>query len=763
MREFTYIGKRVPRSDSLPKALGSARYVGDMVLPGMLYGAILRSPHAHARILSIATSQAERLPGVRAVITGNDTLKLKYGLFPRTRDQHLLAVDRVRYMGEEVAGVAATDEDIAHEALSLIKVEYEPLPAVFDAISAMKDGAPQLHEHAAKNIAWHTAVHFGNVNEGFRQSDYVRSESFKSDFISHCQMEPYAALASWDPAGKLDVWMPNMSPFTRRRALSNLLGIPTHLIRVHHCNIGGAFGGRSDVFPAEFVAAILSRKAGRPVRIVYTRQESLANTRMMHAAIFDIKIGIKRDGTIMARDTRVILEGGAYLSSGIMACTSPSTLDEGLYRSPNFKYEGFRIYTNKTPCSMHRNHPMNLGMGTDMVLDMLAEDIGMDPKEIRLRNAIRANETLPSSSVVTSCGLSDSIEKAAEMSGWKQKWGKLPRGKGIGMGSGVCISGFPLGMRLGSSAFVKLNEDGTASVLSGIVDNGQGNESMMVQITADELGVRMEDVVLVNGDTELTPQDPGTYSMTATSVSANAVRLAAQDARQQILDIASGMLEAPSQDLDLRDRKVLVSGSPGKAIPLEDVVRLSFLKGTPILGRGTYMPKPHSVNGWADWGTNKINGQHGPTYTFGTAVAEVEVDEETGKVKVTGFHLATDVGFAINPMAVEGQMESFAVMLLGQMFLEKHDWDEKGKLITGSLAGYKIPTALDAPAITSHIVESHDPDGPYGGKDAGISGTGGVMGAIANAIYDAVGVRIKGLPVTPEDILKALRQGKGKG
>jgi len=760
MREFTYIGKRVPRSDSLPKALGSARYVGDLVLPGMLHGAILRSPYPHARILNIDTSQAEKLPGIRAVITGNDTLKLKYGLFPRTRDQHLLAVDRVRYMGEEVAGVAAIDEDIAHEALKLIKVEYEELPAVFDTISAMKDGAPKLHDHAEKNIAWHTNVHYGNVDEGFRQSDYVRQESFTSAMISHCQIEPYGAVASWEPTGKLNVWMPNMSPFTRRRALSNLLGIPTHLIRVHHCYIGGAFGGRSDVFPAEFVAAILSRKAGKPVKIMYSRQESLANTRMMHGAIFDIKIGVKKDGTILARDTRVVLEGGAYLSSGIMACTSPSTLDEALYRSPNFKYEGLRIYTNKTPCSMHRNHPMNLGMATDMVLDMLAEDIGMDPREIRLKNAIVADETLPSSSVVTSCGLTDSIEKAAQLSGWKQKWGKLPRGKGIGMGCGVCLSGFPLGMRLGSSAFVKLNEDGTASVISGIVDNGQGNESMMVQIAAEELGIKMEDIILVNGDTELTPQDPGTYSMTATSVSANAVRLAAQDARQQILSIASGMLETPQKKLDLRDRKVLVAGDSRKAIPLEDVIRLSFLKGTPILGRGTYMPKPHSLKGWADWSTNKIEGQHGPTYTFGTAVAEVEVDMETGKVKITNFTLATDVGFAINPMAVEGQMESFAVMLLGQVFLEKHDWDEKGNLITGSLASYKIPGALDAPPIKSHIVESHDPDGPYGGKDAGISGTGGVMGAIANAIYDAVGVRVKALPVTPEDILKALRQGK---
>lgn len=768
MSEYSFVGKRVARSDAPAKALGTARYFDDLAFPHMLTGKFLRSPFAHARILNIDVSRAKKAPGVKAIVTAQDTLKQKYGLFPHTRDQYMLALDTVNYMGEEVAAVAALDEDSADEALKLIKVEYEELPAVLDPLEAIREGAIQIHERALRNIAWKTEMHFGDVDKGFLQSDYVYEDSFRSKTISHCPMEPYGAVAIWEPAGKLHVWMPNMSPFTRRRALSNLLGVSLQNIRVHHINIGGAFGGRSDVFPAEFASSLLSMKTGRPVKITFSREESLANMRMGHGAVFTMKVGIKKDGTFVAEELRTILDGGAYLSSGIMACASAATLAEGIYRFQHYHYEGLRIYTNKTPCSMHRNHPTNMLTGLELIIDKMAGDIGMDPVEIRLKNAIKPGETLLSKSVVSSCGLRECIEKVAEASDWKEKRAHQHRPescssgvRGMGIAVGSCISGFPLGMRFSSSAFVKFNEDGTASVITGVVDNGQGNESMMVQVAAEELGITMQEISLVNGDTEITPQDPGTYSMTATFVSANAVKNAAQDAGRQILTIASAMMESPPELLELKDRRVRLRSDPKKSVAIQDVIRQSFLRGNPVMGKGSYMPKPLSQKGWADWAANKMEGQHGTTYTFGAAVAEVEVDRETGEVCVLNLTIADDMGFPINPAAVEGQMQGYAMMLLGQGLVEKCDWEPlTGHLLNNSLLSYHLPTSLETPRMQCCLISSLDPEGPYGGKDAGIGGTGGVLGAIANAIYNATGLYPGELPLTADILLGYIKSKK---
>ncbi len=755
MRDFTYIGKSTPRIDSLPKALGAARFVDDLSLPFMLYGKILRSPYAHARIVSIDTSQAKKLPGVRAVVTSEDTLKRKFGLLPKLRDQPMLAIDKVRYAGEEVAAIAATTEDIAEEALGLIKVEYDELPPVFDAVEAYKEGAPQVHNHVKRNLSFSASVQRGDVEEGLRNSALVRHNTIRTVQTAHCQIEPYGAVANWEE-GKLDVWSPNQSPFTRRRALSNLLGLPLDKIRVHRVYIGGAFGGRSDTFPAEFIAGLLSMKTGKPVKVIYSRRESLVATRTNHAAVYDIKMGVNRDGTIQALEIKGMLEGGAYLSSGTNATGAPGSAVEALYHAENFKYDGIRLYTNKTPSSMYHIQTTPLVMTVELMLDMFAEELGMDPVEMRLKNIMGPNSTTAGGSVISSCKLKECIEKAVELSGWKDKKGRLPPGKGIGVGCGQSASGFPLGIRFGSSAFVKFNEDATATVISGIVDNGQGNENLMVQIAADELGLSLDEVALVNADTELCPQDPGSYSMTAAFVSGNAVRLAAQDARQQILKVASSMMETEPNSLELKDHRIFLKDDPQKAIPLEDAIRLAFLKGNPPLGRGTYIPKPISPRGWADPQAGKFYGQYGPTYTFGCAVAEVDVDMETGKVTINRLILVNDVGFAINPMVVEGQMESYSGLVLGHLMLEKHEWDEKGRLLTDSLQSFHLPTSLDIPPISSNLMDGFDQAGPYGAKDTGP--TGGVSGAIINAIYDATGVVVTELPISAETILKAISE-----
>lgn len=755
MTYFTHVGKSVPRIDSLPKALGAAKFVDDMVLPYMLYGKILRSPYAHARIVNINVTKAKELSGVKALVTANDTLKRKFGLLPRVRDQHMLAVDKVRYFGEEVAAVAAISEDIAEEALGLIKVEYEELPAVFDPIEAQKEGAPQVHEYVKGNLSLSSGVHLGDVEDGFRQSDLVRQTTIRCTQISHCQMEPYGALASWEE-NKLHVWMPNQSPFTRRRALSNLLGLPLDKIRVHRCYVGGAFGGRSDVFPPEFIAGILSMKTGRPVKITYSRQESLANTRTNHGSAYSIKVGVKRDGTIMAVDIKALLEGGAYLSSGINAINSPRHVTESIYHAGSFRYEGQRLYTNKIPCSMYHIQTVPPHLGVDLLLDLLSEDLGMDPVEIRLKNAVSGGGTTLGASLITSCKLKECIKKAVELSMWKEKRGKLPPGWGIGMGLGHGSSGFPMGMRFGSSAFVKFNEDATATVISGIVDNGQGNENLMVQIAAEELGLSMDEVALVNGDSELCPQDPGSYSSTATSVSGHAVMLAAQDAKHQVLAIASNMMEAEVDLLDLKDHRVFFKDNPAKAIPLEDVIRLSFLKGSPPLGRGVFIPKPASPLGWADIMGGKLKGQANYNGTFNCSVAEIEVDIETGKIIWHNLTLVNDTGFAINPLLVEGQMENMAGLVIGHLLTEKHEWNNQGKLLTDSLQAYHIPTSLDMPSIINNIIDSYEPSGPYGAKASGA--VLGVAAAIANAIYNATGVVVTELPISPQSVFKAIQE-----
>ena len=760
MQDYTLIGKRVPRTDSLAKAIGSAKYVGDIVLPRMLYGKILRSPHPHAKILNIDTSKAEALPGVRAVVTGKDSLGLPYGVSSTKLDQYFLCSDGVtRFVGDEVAAVAAEDEDIADEALNLIDVEYEVLPAVFDPLKAMEEGAPQIHDSAQRNISARAFTHSGNVDEGFKQSDYVYEDRFTFSRISHVQMEPYGALASYDSTGKLDMWIPSSCFFIKRTALSYLLKIPLKNVRLNECYIGGHFGGRTDTQAAEFCAALLSIKAGRPVRITYSREETMAAAKQKISSVIDLKIGAKKDGTLVAEDARLIMDGGAFASGWIFQVWVPYWYSEARYYIPNHKYEALRIYTNKTSCSMQRYHGDQLLYAEEHMLDKIAKDLGIDPAEIRLKNVRKAGDVLHSKSKITSFALSETIEKAAAASGWKEKRGKLPKGRGIGLACGVGAAGFYMGFRMNATAIIKFNEDGSATLFTGVVDVGAGNHSMMAQVAAEELGIPMSDIALVCSNPELCPPAPGEYSMFAAFTSAKAVRLAAVDAKQQITRIAAPMLDVEPSSLELKDRRVYVRANPDRGVPLATVIRRAYRVGNGIVGRGSCTPAAMSEAGWADPLREKPEGQLMATYTDGTTVAEVEVDEETGKVKVNNMWLAWDCGKAINPMAVEGQWEGATVTALGETLLEKHEWDEKtGELVTASFLDYKIPTALDTPNITPIIVETIDPEGPYGAKEAGLNASTGVRGAIANAIYDAIGVQIKENPITPEVILKALAE-----
>jgi len=752
MAEHAVIGKSVPRVDAVPKVTGAAQYAGDIVLPRMLFGKILRSPHPHARILSIDTRKAERLLGVKAVITGKrDTAGIRYGLFPGTRDEYALATDTVRYIGDEIAAVAAVDEDTAAEALDLIQVEYQVLPAVFDPIEAMKEGAPQLHEHKPRNKTVVIDTEFGDVAQGFKDADYIREDTFTTVELTHCIPERYGALATCDSSGYIDVWVNNQSPFIKQKALSTTMKIPEHKIRVHRPYLGGAFGSQSEMLKAEFIAAALARKTFRPVRIWLSREETTTCTRQKHPFYMHIKTGVKRDGKLTGVSLRNIADGGAYISTGAIAMMCPIVSILALYRYPSFKYSVDRVCTNKPPHGAMRGHGnQQVFFAQESQLDMIAEELGIDPVDIRLRNAARTGDVAVNKSTLFSVGFAETIEKSAEASGWAKKRGKLPPYKGIGIGCGTYFHGFDYGYRTLSSAIVKFNEEGEVAIFSGNIDNGQGNETLLIQVASEELGLPMKDIRLVNGDTLLCPTDPGTHTMSTTLVTANALKGAAADARQQLFEIAAEALEADPVDLEARDGRIWVKGSPEKGISFRNAVRAGLMKGHAVIGKANYAPPVDPLN----WYEGKIEGQTAGGYSYGTTVAEVEIDRDTGEVTVSKVTVAHDCGFAINPMAVEGSMQGSLMFGLGQGLYERVCLDH-GQVMNPTYLDYTLPTSLQMPEIKTIIVESNDPIGPYNAKGLDTPCMA-ISQAIANAIYDAIGVRITELPITSEKILKAL-------
>lgn len=752
--EYSFIGKSIPRVDARAKVTGEATYTADLKLPRMLVGKILRSPYPHARIVNIDTSKARALRGVHAVVTGKDTAGEKWGVFRYTRDQQLLCVDKVRYVGDEVAAVAAIDEDTAAEALSLIQVEYEELPAVFDCRSAIVPDAPLVHDDHPKNVNVAVKIDVGDVDSAFKGCSLIRDDTFVAEEDSYFMTEPYAVVANSGSDGSIEIWMPNASPHTKAKALSNALKLPLSKVNVRKITIGGAFGGRSDVFPAEFITCLLSIHSQRPVKLVYSREENSIATRMGHAMITTIKTGVNKDGVVLARDIVSWLDGGAYSSTGPIATSVPFLCHEQTYRMENVRFHGYRIYTNKPVRGMIRIHGRSFACGIDTQLDMIAEELGIDPVTIRLRNARRSGETTPTGSYVASCGLVECVEKAAEATNFLEKFKHPAQNRGVGMGLNSVQTGFPLGIRGGSQAFIKFHEDGGATVISGVVDNGQGNDSMLVQIAAEELGLPLEDIRLISADTEVTPTDAGSYSMISTFGGGNAVKSAAADARAQLFEVASEMLEADPADLVAKNRKIFVRGAPDVGISIERVVRKALILGRPIMGRGSFSPQ---VDQKREWVTNP-KGQLSQTFSFGATVAEVEVDPETGQVRALEVTAAQDCGFALNPVVVEGQFEGGVAMGgQGGMLGEEHRW-HKGHLLNSSMLEYKIPIIKDMPEIKPIIVETIDPAGPYGAKEAGMSVAMSAAQAYCNAVGKALGIYFNHYPLTPERILDAIEK-----
>jgi len=759
MKEFSIIGKGSKRVDASAKATGEALFTADLSLPRMLVGKVLRSSLAHARILNVDTSAAERLPGVRAIVTSADSTGEKWGVFRYTQDQAFLPADKVRFIGEEVAAVAAVDEETALEALDLIKVEYEELPAVFTVADALKPGAVLIHESNPGNINVHVHIEVGDVEKGFARSYHVREDTFAAPEESYFQAEPYAVVARFDNAGNLEIWMPNAGPHLKAKPLSNCLRMPLNKVRVRKITIGGAFGGRSEISPADVICSLLARKSGLPVKVAYTREENTIATRQAHSMTASIRTGVDREGRVLSRDITCYMDGGAYSSTGPIATSVPFLCMEQAYRMENVRYNGFRVFTNKPIRGMFRTHGRAFACGVDLQLDMIGEELGIDPVSMRLRNARRAGDHTPTRSFVPSCAMTETIERTAEQSRWSQKWGKLPPYHGIGIGCNSVQTGFPMGIRGGSSAFIKFNEDGGATVISGVVDNGQGNENMLVQIASEELGLLPEDIQLITADTEVTPSDPGSYSMCETFVGGNAVRLAAKDAKRKLFEVAARVLEAKPETLIAADRKIFVRGEPDRSIATARVIRMALGKGQSIAGEGSFWPKVDPRREWVD----NPYGQLSETFSFGTVIAEVKVDPETGLVEVLETWASQDVGFALNPKVIEGQFEGGLTMGgQGGMLTEYHLWDG-GRLLNPGQLEYRLPLAPDMPRINPIIVESDDPAGPYGAKEAGMSVAMSAAQAYVSAICNAIGAPIKEYPLTPDKILEAIEKKGGTG
>jgi len=758
-RDFINIGTRHPRVDGVIKATGEAKYGADLSLPGMLYGKILRSPFPHARILNIDIGRALQMPGVRAVVTGKDTIGFKAGGISGGGDEPYLAMEKVRFIGDDVAAVAAIDEEIAEEALDLIEVEYEVLPTVDDPVAAMRPDAPLIHEHAPKNISLQTDLAYGDVDKAFKACDYVREERFETAPIRHGFLEPHAALAAWDQSGKLSFWGSKQSPYFTYRNMAKAFGTPLSRIRVVQPYIGGGFGGKNEMFGVDFCAALLAQKTGKPVKIVVSQEEVLYAFRQRHPTIIDMKTGLKKDGTLMALEANIVADGGAYLSIGAMSLYLMCAFLCVPYRLPNMRTRGYRVYTNTQPsCAMRGHGVPQSRFAAEAQLDLAAKEMGLDPLDVRLKNALEPGETTPNGFKITSCGLKASIRKGKQTIARWRKDKPRDNGGNIKRGIGVGCYGFVVGPRLAghntAAAIIKVHEDGGVALMTGSTDCGQGSDTVLSQIAAEELGVRLEDIQYSLVDSDVTPVDPGTYGSRVTFITGNAVRVAAKDIKDQLAEVAARTLEANPRDIVFRDRQVFVSGSPQSSIPFSKLVKIAQYSGTgkTLLGRGYWAPKGIDV---VDFKTGR--GNISATYSFGTQLAEVAVDTTTGRVKVTRMAALHDGGQAINVMAVEGQLEGSLISAVGHT-LSEEIIRQDGQTMNSSFLEYKMPTSLDVCDIEIVHTDVYDEAGPFGAKEAGEGIQVAVVPAIVNALYDATGLSFKRIPVTPAMVMEALKK-----
>ncbi len=755
MEKFDVVGKSYPQLDAMEKAGGKTKFVSDLVLPNMLHGRILRSPFPHARILHIDTSRAEKVRGVKAVVTYADTPGVKFG--PRTEDWTIFAKDKVRFCGDEVAAVAATDEDVAEEALELIGVEYEELPFVEDPMEAMMPGAPLVHEDKPLNIAAEFKVEAGNVDEALRNSDVVYGDQYYTNQVYQAYLEPMGSIVDVDPSGRFIFWVGTQIPNMMRLTYAKALNVSPDQIRIIVPDYGGAFGAKME-HNSHLIAAVLAKKTGRPVRLFNTRHDDFIAGNPRVPMYIDIKLGATREGLLTGKDVRVVGGAGARVVYAQAIVATACYRVDSLYRFQHVRAKGYTVYTNTVPTSCFRgfgNSQMTFVL--ESALDMIADRLGMDPAELRVKNGIGPDELSIHGWKIQSCGLKDCVEKAVERARWKEKReGKKPY-RGIGLSCCNHVSGNRAFSRDfdGGAGMVRVGRDGRISVYHGESDMGQGQKTTFAQIVAERLGVPLEMVHVATVDTDISPFGMGSFATRGTLMGGNGVLLAAADAFRQLALVAAEMLEANPEDIECRQGRFFVKGSPTTSKSFREVAEQAALsrKGAPVVGNGFYSPPTVLPD------PETKHGNISPAYPFACQIAEVEVDPETGLVTVLDFTAAHDVGRAVNPMATEGQIQGGVAQGLGWALMEDMA-TEKGRIINPDFLDYLVPTSLDVPDIKAILVEPVEPNGPYGAKGIGEPALNPSMSAITNAIYHATGIRVKKLPVSSEMILEEL---KGRG
>jgi 4-hydroxybenzoyl-CoA reductase alpha subunit len=749
--------------DAVAKVTGRTKFADDLSLPRMLWCKLLRSPHPHARIVRIDPRRASALDGVGAVLTG-EALPTPFGILPVSQDEHALAPDRVRFVGDPVAAVAAVSEEIATAALDLIEVEYQPLPAVSAPEDAIAPVDLPIHDYGdAGNLHKLVSLEFGDVEEGFARADRVREDLFFYEGSTHLPMEQHAALADWSPDGKLTLWSSTQTPHYVHRALAKVLALPPSCIRVIATPNGGGFGGKSDPFNHEIVVARLAMLTGRPVKITLTREEVFYCHRGRHPVLMWFKTGVTRDGRITAMHCKTLLDGGGYGSYGVASTYYTGALQTVTYQVERYRFQGARAFTNKPPCGPKRGHGTpQPRFALEVQLDKLAEDLGVDPAELRLRHLVPPHSLTANWLRVGSMGLRSCIDKVVEASGWQTRRGRMGPGRGLGLACSSYLSGAGLPIYWNdmphSGVQLKCDRGGGVTVFCGSTEIGQGSDSILAIIVAEVLGIPLTAVTVVTADTDLTPVDLGSYSSRVTLMSGNAALQAAERAREILARHVSPKLHVPMERLVFAETRVFDAENPDTGVSFAEAVQLAEAGVGTVGTVGSYTP-PRSPGRYRGAGVGPS-----PAYSYSAAVAEVAVDPETGIVTVPKIWVAHDVGRSINPIAVLGQVEGSVYMGLGEALMEEMAYRENRRVVhkIPSMLEYKSPTTLEMCDVETFLVEDPDPNGPYGAKEVGQGPLLPVPPAVANGVYDAVKVRIDEVPITPEKVLRALKE-KAKG
>lgn len=762
IREFDIVGKSVPRVEGYDKVTGRAEYTDDIDIHGMTYAKVYGSPVAHGIIKKVDVSKAREYPGVLDVMVGEDYPKT-YSVNDLMPTETPLAVDKVRYFGEGLAAVVAISEQIASEALELVEVEIEELDALVNAHDSAASSDNLIHDFAENNTNHTAEQHFGDVDDALAKADVVVEETFYTSMVNGGFIETQSVVADYDPGKKkLTVYNCNQLAHTLQHTISRTIDMPLDDIRVIIPNVGGGFGGKTEATPSVLIASIMSRKLGRPVKLTYDRDESIYQNKGRHACHLTLKLGFNNDGTIQALDLSILLDGGAHSGWGFVVLWFIAALTHLPYKVRNIRYNGRRVYTNKpTPGAQRSFGGVQARTAVESCFDMAAVELGINPYELRMINAVETGYQCPSVVEVRHAEFKKCLESVAGRSDFANKWGKLPRGRGIGMAAGHYSSGgaFLLynSSRAHSTANIRVDTEAGATVFCGVTDIGQGSTTAMTQIACEVFGIPMRKVNFICQDTLLAPMDNGTMDSRATYGAGHAVKNAAMDARKKIFGVAAAHLGVRAEQLQCKDERISSIYDDNRFISFWEAVSMyQDVEGT-VFGTGDYTPP--QPRGDYD---GKIIGPS-PAFGFTAQIAEVDVNLRTGKVTVLKYYEATDCGKAVNPASVEGQVEGGVAMGLGQALIEEIVVDRKGRVLNPNLHDYKIPTTMDMPEFDTEIIDAYDPTSAYGGKEVGEAPTGPVCAAIMNAVYDAVGVRITELPITPEKVFRAMRGQHSRG